>query len=280
MVLSGLFFGGVWIFSKMIVQDISPLTFTTLRMIAASIILFIFGYMYISQLFSISKQDRWKISIASLVWMMWMAICFTLLVKRTTVINSSFLFFLPAAFLPIFWAIFNNLKIRYTTYIAVLLSIIWLYFLFSPDIVGTSMIGNIFGLLAGICNVIYILSAKKLSHLPPRLLSIAVFSVLVISLVSLTLMVEWNQIWDIAIWSRRILSYIWLCIAWAYFFLNNALQHLSWYLTSILAIREPLAATALWVIFLWEILTTSAMLWLWAILFWFGLISLDKELMK
>jgi len=166
------------------------------------------------------------------------------------------------------------------SYIAILICILWLYFLFDPDIVGTSMIGNVFWLVAGICNIVYILSAKKLSHLPSRLLSIAVFGILVLSLITVTLMIEWNQLRDITFDSWKILWYIWWCIAWAYFFLNNALQHLSWYLTSILAIREPLAATALWVLFLWEIITLPGLIWLLAILVGFWLISLDKELIE
>gem|GEM_PF-6141922 len=42
MALSGLFFGGVRFFSKQIIQDIAPLTFTTLRMLIALTILALF----------------------------------------------------------------------------------------------------------------------------------------------------------------------------------------------------------------------------------------------
>jgi len=280
MALSGLFFGGVRFFSKQIIQDIAPLTFTTLRMLIALTILALFWRKFLPKIKTIAFTDRKRIAIAAICWMVLMAISFTLSVKRTTVTNSSFLFFIPWVLLPIGWALFANLKIKASTYAAVWLCIIWLYSLFDPEIVGTSLIWNLFGLLAVVGNVIYILTIKRVSHLSPKLLGIATFIILVLSLILITIVFEWNQLWDINWGTWEIIWYIWVCIAWAYLFMNMALQHLSSYLTSLLAIREPLAATALWVLFLWEILTTSAFIWLWAILLWFGLISMDKGLMK
>ncbi len=276
MVLSWLCFWGVWFFSKMIIQDISPMTFTTLRIAIGLFILCVLGRKYLSKISSIQRQDWKKIVIVSVVWMVLWSIFFTLSIKWTTVTNSSFLFFLPAILLPVLGALYKWLELKKTTYVAILLSIVWLYFLFDPDLIGTSVVGNLFWLLAGISNAVYIVIAKRLAHLPPKLSSIAVFAVLVSTLLVITLVVEWNQFWMVSAASWKILRYLWWCMAWAYVFLNSALQHISSYFTWVLAIWEPLAATALGVLFLWEVLSTQAFIWIWIILLGFALISLDK----
>ncbi len=280
MILSGTFFGWVWYFSKLLIQDIPPLTFTTLRLWIGFLILCILGRKLIPELQKISKKDWKNIIITALFGMARWAICFTLAVKRTTVTNAAFMFFVPAVILPLWWALFTTLKIRYTSYIAVLLCLVWLYFLFDPQIIGTSLIGNVFWLLAWCSNVIYILMAKKISHLPGKLTSIATFLVLSLFLMCLTLVVEWYHLSTIDLASWNILWYIWWCIWGAYYFLNIWIKNLSTYLVWVMVIREPIASFLLWVLFLWEVISLPVMIWLWAILLWFGLISMDKGLME
>ncbi len=257
-ILSSILFGTIGILVRMIDTEIPPITQSLFRGAAALFLIALVSLPKNKDFFKITVKDIPYYFLAGVFGYGMMLAFFTLSVINTSIANTFFLLFTESFFVVIIAFIFLKEKITKDLIITLVLGFLGVFFIFSPQSLGTNFIGNLYGLAAGFVYALYIVvgrhMGKKYSSSTNTLWSF-IFGILFLI--------------PVAFWMENPLAlsispFIWFLvfllgaiIGTAYFLLNHGLKNLTASYGGILLLLEPVSAVFFALLFFGEIPTLS-----------------------
>ena len=260
-ILASILFGTIGVLVRLIDIEITPMTQSFLRGGAALLLIVIFSIPKNNDFFKITKKDIPYYILSGVFGYGMMLAFFTLSVINTSIANTFFLMFTESFFVVIIAAIFLKEKITKDLLITLILGFLGVFFIFSPQSLGTNFVGNLYGLAAGFVYALYIVVGrhvgKKYSSSTNTIWSF-IFGILF--LLPVTFLFENPFALSISAFTWFLVFLMGAIISSAYFLLNYGLKNITAGYGGILLLLEPVSAVLFALLFLGEIPTGSTII--------------------
>ncbi len=251
-VLAGLIFGSMGVLVRYISPHVTPFSQVLIRVAFA----FIMSLLLISKgrdFFKITKKDLLIYGLGGVLGHATVLILFTLSIINTTIANAFFLLYTEPFFAAVFAYMFLREKITKQLLIALIISFIGIFLIFNPSNLNQNLLGNIYGLGAGILYGFYIflgrIVGKKYSSSKNTLW---VFTFSLLFLIPATLSVEKPFSLSIPFYVWVLLFLFGLANVSAYSLLNAGLSKIKAGYAGVLLLLAPTSAVFYAIVFFKE----------------------------
>ncbi len=154
-IIAGIIFGSMGVLVRYISPHVTPFSQVLIRVAFA----FIMSLLLISKskdFFKITKKDLLVYSLGGVLGHATVLILFTLSIINTTIANAFFLLYTEPFFAAVFAYVFLREKITRQLLITLIISFFGIFLIFNPSNFHQNLLGNIYGLGAGILYGFYI----------------------------------------------------------------------------------------------------------------------------
>jgi len=155
-VLAGLIFGSMGVLVRYISPHVTPFSQVLIRVAFAFIMSLLLLISKSRDFFKITKKDLLVYGLGGVLGHATVLILFTLSIINTTIANAFFLLYTEPFFAAVFAYMFLKEKITKQLLIALIISFIGIFLIFNPSNFHQNLLGNIYGLGAGILYGFYI----------------------------------------------------------------------------------------------------------------------------
>ncbi len=260
-VFASLLFGTMGILVREISVHVAPFLQVLLRAIFAFLLLGVFSLNQKKHIITLFKKDSLLTIISGVIGYGLMLVLFTLAIVHTTIANAFFLLFIEPIFVIALAAIFLKEKLTKQIIVATILSIIGVFIIFNPSGAGSNLLGNLYGIGAGIAYAIYIITSKQLGkNHNSTVVTLGTFLTALVFIFLATFFYESPVSLTIPLITWVLIILFGAVNVSAYFLLNYGLKHVTASYGSLLLLLEPVSASVFAFLFYKETLTLSTMI--------------------
>lgn len=155
-VVAGLIFGSMGVLVRYISPHVTPFSQVLIRVAFAFIMSLLLLISKSRDFLKITKKDLLVYGLGGILGHATVLILFTLSIINTTIANAFFLLYTEPFFAAVFAYMFLREKITKQLLIALIISFIGIFLIFNPSNFHQNLLGNIYGLGAGILYGFYI----------------------------------------------------------------------------------------------------------------------------
>jgi drug/metabolite transporter (DMT)-like permease len=152
-ILGSMFLGSVGVFVRYAGEDIQPMTQSFGRLFVAFLLISVMNILRRNlkkEVFHVTRKDLGFLILNGIIGFTITVSTFTLSILYTSISNTYFLLYTAPVFAAIFGSLFLKEKVKRYIVISIAISMVGLFFIFNPTNQVGSILGNIFGLIAGI----------------------------------------------------------------------------------------------------------------------------------